>query len=101
MGKNRTIKSIGKIIGNVVVHKILVNHTNRPESLHHLQNEVNTYRDNVFGVVQEYNWNESDKERIYQESIKSFKNRIQKYPDIKYTKKEAIKLIHETINEII
>lgn len=101
MGKNRTIKSIGKIIGNMVVHKILVNKTNRPESLHHLQSEVNTYRDNVFGIAQEYNWNDSDKQEIFNESLKTFKIRIQKYPDIKYTIKEAEKLIKETINEVI
>ncbi len=92
---------MGKIIGNIVVHKILVNHTNRPESLHHLRSEVNTYRDNVFGIAQEYNWNESDKNKIKEESSKEFKNRMQRYPDVKYALKEANKLIDETINEII
>jgi hypothetical protein len=101
MGKNKTIKSIGKIIGNIVVHKILVNKTNRPESLHHLQSEVSTYRDNVFGIAQEYNWNDSDKQEIFNESIRTFKNRIQKYSDIKYTIKEAEALIHETIDQFI
>jgi len=101
MGKNRTIKSVGKIIGNIVVHKILVNKTNRPESLHHLQSEVNTYRDNVFGIAQEYNWNDSDKQEIFNESIREFKSRIQNYPDVKYTMKEAKALIRETINEVI
>jgi len=101
MGKNRIIKSMGKVIGNIVVHKILVNHTNRPESLHYLQSEVNTYRDNIFGIVQEYNWNESDKHKIKEESLREFKNRIEKYQDIKYTQKEADDLIDEIINDVI
>ncbi len=101
MGKNKTIKSIGKIIGNIVVHKLLVNKTNRPESLHHLQSEVNTYRDNVFEIAQEYNWNDSDKQKIFNESIRAFKSRIQKYSNVRYLMKEAKALIRETIKEVI
>lgn len=101
MGKNRIIKSLGNIIGNVVLHKIKLKHTNRPESVDHLFSEIGTYRDNALEIAQEYNWNESDKQRIKQESIKEFKKRIKKYKDVKFPLKEVEKFIDETINEIL
>jgi len=47
MGKNSAIKSISKCIGNVVLHKLLVEHTNKPESKNHLENEIIEYSANV------------------------------------------------------
>ena len=64
MGKNRVIKILGNIIGNLVVHKILVNYTNKPESLNHLKSEIEAYRDNSLEIAGEYNWNEKDKAKI-------------------------------------
>ena len=51
MGKNRIIKILGNIIGNIAVHKILVKYTNKPESINHLSEEVATYRDNAIGFA--------------------------------------------------
>jgi hypothetical protein len=101
MGKNRVIKSLGNIIGNVVLHKIKLKHTNMPESTNHLFFEIGTYRDNALEIAQQFNWNESDKQRIKQESIKEFNKRIKKYPDVKFTKEELNSLIDETINGCI
>jgi len=102
MGKNRAIKSLGKEIGNIVVHKILVEHTNRPESLHHLKNEVESYRDNAIETSQEFNWNDSDKVKIKQEALNKFKKDMKRYyKDIKFPAEEVDKLIEETIKECI
>lgn len=102
MGKNRVIKILGNVIGNIVVHKILVGHTNKPESLNHLESEVEAYRDNALGIVNKFNWNEEDKKKIKLESFKKFKKDIEKYyNDVKFPMKEAEKLIEKTLMEII
>jgi len=51
MGKNRTIKILGNIMGNLVVHKILVKYTNKPESINHLKSEIEAYRDNSLEII--------------------------------------------------
>ena len=102
MGKNRIIKILGNIIGNIVMHKILVKYTNKPESIPHLSEEVGAYRDNAIETAQEFNWNEKDKNRINQESLKKFKKDMERYyPDVKFPVNESEKLIEETIKEII
>lgn len=101
MGKNRVIKSLGNIIGNVVLHKIKLKHTNRPESVDHLFSEIGTYRDNALEIAQKYNWNESDKQKIKQEAIKEFNKRIKKYKDVKFPINEIEKLIEETLIDIL
>lgn len=101
MGKNRIIKILGNIIGNIVVHKILVKYTNKPESIPHLSEEVGTYRDNALETAQEFNWNEKDKSRIKQEALKKFKKDMKRYySDVKFPINEPEKLIDETIEEI-
>ena len=102
MGKNRIIKSLGKKIGNVVIHKILVKHTNQPESLKHLENEVESYRDSAIETSQEFNWNEKDKVRIKQEALKRFKKDMKRYyKDVKFSNSEVKRVLDETIKECI
>lgn len=60
MGKDRVIKSLGKNIGSLVVHKLLIKYTNNPETLNHLKHEVINYRENTFEISKEFNWNEQD-----------------------------------------
>ena len=101
MGKNRIIKILGNIIGNVVVHKILIKYTNKPESVHHLAEEIGTYRDNALEMAQEFNWNKEDEDKIKREVLKNFNKRIRKYKDVKFPVSEVNKLIDETIKECI
>ena len=101
MGKNRIIKILGNIIGNVVVHKILVKYTNKPESVHHLDEEIGTYRDNALEMTLEFNWNENDINKIKQEVLKNFSKRIKKYKDVKFPISEVNKLTDDTIKEYI
>ena len=58
MGKNSALKTLGKIIGNVVLHKMLAFYTNRPESMSHLLNEEIEYRASAIKSAREFNWNE-------------------------------------------
>jgi|SRR3989344_4709099 len=99
MGKNKAIKSIGRVIGNIVVHKITFKYTNNPESRNHIFSEIGTYRDNALEIAQEFNWNEADKQSIKEESVKEFNRRIKKYNDVQYPEKEVSELIEETIKE--
>lgn len=102
MGKNRVIKILGNISGNIVVHKILVKYTNRLESVHHLESEVEAYRDNALEIVKEFNWNEKDKTKIKSKALKKFtKDMKEYYKDVKFPMKEAEELIEDTINELI
>src|SRR3990170_3046466 len=102
MGKNRTIKILGNIIGNVVVHKIVVKYTHKPESINHMAREVGVYGENAAEVAQEFNWSEKDKIKISQEALKRFNKDMEKYyKDVIFPISEVHKLIDETIEESI
>ena len=98
MGKNSAIKTLGKRIGNVVLHKLLVKYTNRPESVGHLQSEEITYRDSAVKDAKKYNWNESDKNTLKIQAIEFIKNKKdKKYSDVTFSLDEAKKFVDEEI----
>jgi hypothetical protein len=102
MGKNRIIKILGHIFGNIVVHKILIRHTNKPESIHHLSKETEAYGENASEVAEEFNWNDKDKIKIFEEALKRFNNSMKKYySDVNFSEDEVFDLINETIEEFI
>lgn len=101
MGKNRVIHSIGKVIGNVVMHKLLLEHTNKPESKPHLANEIKEYSIDAFEKSQEFNWNETDKKEIIQKAKERINALSKIYPDITFSKEDADKLILETMDEMM
>ncbi len=101
MGKKSAINSLSKIIANVTVHKILVKYTNKPESTNHLDYEIVEYRDMAISKADEFNWNSSDKEKIKSDALKHLKRKMaNKYSDVKFPVKEAIKLLNQTIEEV-
>ena len=100
MGKNRYTKSIGNMIGNVVVHKILKKYTNKPESINHLNYEIVEYRNTAISMADEFNWNESDKEKIKSVALKHFRRKMaRKDKDVKFPMKEAKKLLNQMMKE--
>lgn len=102
MGKNRAIKSLGKNIGNLVVHKILAKYTNKPEAIEHLKHEIIAYRENIEEIAEKFNWNNEDIEEIRLVAIDGFEKEMNKdYPDVKFPLEEAKKLVDETIEEIV
>jgi hypothetical protein len=102
MGKNSTISSLGRIIGNIVVHKIVLKYGKKKESENHTSSEIVAYRDTAIGIGSEFNWNDYDKVEIREEVYKFFiKKMNQKYSHIKYPIKEANYVIDETIKECI
>jgi len=102
MGKNRVIKSLGKNIGKLVVHKILEKYTNNPEAIEHLKHEIIAYKENTKEIAEEFNWSEKDKGEIALEAMDEFEKEMRRdYPDVKFPVDEAEKLIEKTLNEIL
>jgi len=102
MGKKSAINSLSKIIANVTMHKILLKYTNKPESVNHLYYEIIEYRDTAISRAEEFNWNSLDKEKIKSNALKHFKKKMtEKYKDVKFPMKQAIKLLNQTIEEVI
>ena len=102
MGKNRTIRILGNIIGNIVVHKVLVKHTSKPESVSHMTKEVGVYGENASEIAQDFNWNDKDKLKIHEEAVKKFNHNMKKYySDVIFSEIEVPILIDETIEEFI
>ena len=101
MGKNRALKTLGKIIGNVILHKMLAKYTSKPESITHLMNEENEYRVTAISNAKKFNWNEKDKQEIKTIAIGFFKNKSAgKYPDVNLPLEEAKILIDKEIKDL-
>ena len=102
MGKKSAINSLSKIIANVVMHKILLKYTNKPESVNHLHYEIIEYRDTAISKADEFNWNRTDKQEIKLNALECFKRKMAvKYGDVRFPMKEAIKLLDEAVEEAV
>jgi hypothetical protein len=98
MGKNSVIKTLGKRIGNIVLHKLLFMHTNRPESKGHLESEELAYRDSAIKDARKYHWNDEDKKEIKSIAIEFIKNKRQdRYSDVAFSIDEVQTLVEEEI----
>ena len=102
MGKNDVIKSLSKVIANISLHKLLIAHTNRPESRRFLESEIIEYRSVAQIRSLEFNWNETDKKRISEFSLKLLKNmKEKKYHDIEFSDREAEAVIFQTLHDLL
>jgi len=100
MGKNSVIQSLSRCIGNVVMHKLLLAHTNKPESKPKLKHEIEEYGEDALEKAQEFNWNEYDKEEIKEKSIERVHVLAEYYPDVKFEEKELEKFLDETLEDM-
>jgi len=101
MGKNKDLKSLGKVIGNIAIHKALIEHTNKPESKEFLKKEILAYRDSVIKKYETYHWNSKDKEKIKEQAIAyAKKKRSKKYFDTGIIMKDIEDFVLEMINEL-
>ena len=102
MGKNNAVKSLSKVIANISLHKLILMHTNKPESKHFLESEIAEYRSVAQLRSQEFNWNDSDKRMICKISLKILRNtKEKKYPDLEFSDKESEKTVSETVNDLL
>lgn len=98
MGKNRDIESLIRLITNVVVHKIMIKYTNKPESRHFLNSEIIEYSNQTENLAEQHNWNDEDKEYIKEKVLKKIKEMLAfKYQDVKFSLTEAEKMVEEEI----
>jgi len=102
MGKNRVIESLSSLIGNTIVHKILIKETSKPESANHLEFEEIEYRSQAIKKGMLFNWNNDDikllKEEITKKIEQKFKN---KYSGIEMPKEKLQEMIDEEINQVL
>ncbi len=101
MGKNSVIKSLGKCIGNVVLHKLLLKHTNIPESKKHLSDEIRDYGSDAREKAQEFTWADEEKMEIEDKALRRIENIIGNYPDLDYKKSEIRAILLETMQELL
>ncbi|MBI2632708.1 hypothetical protein HYW75_06910 [Candidatus Pacearchaeota archaeon] len=102
MGKNRDRESLIKLIVNTVIHKIVKEHTNRPESVHFLNSEFIEYRTQSEETAKKFNWNSEDKKFIEEIALKKIKEKLsKKYPDVKYEEQEITQELKILIKEIL
>jgi hypothetical protein len=102
MGKNSTIKTIADLIAGMVAHRILIKYTNKPESIHHMESEINNYRGTISNFMTEFNWNSDDKKKILEESKKSLEKELKKphFNDVIFPAMEKDKILDEIIREM-
>jgi hypothetical protein len=102
MGKNRVIDTLTSIIGNVIAHKIVAKHTNKPESVNFLNSEVLTYRDSAIEKALEYHWNADDLKIIEEKSLEKARKILKnKYLNVLFKEEELKEISEETLKEIL
>jgi len=83
MGKNSDIESISNSISKTILHEILVDYTNRLESINHIRKEEIEYRWQSIKKINKINLNDKDKKVIRNKVIRKIKNRLKtKYSDV-------------------
>ncbi len=101
MGKNRNREALIRTIINTIVHEILAEHTNKPESGHFLKSEVIEYRSQAKKKTEKHNWNNEDIAYIKENALKRIKERLDnKYSDIEYSETEAKEKLENFLNKI-
>ena len=70
MGKNSDIASISNSIGTTILHELLVEYTNREESISHLMKESIEYRGQSIKKIDKVNLNDKDKQKIKEKVIR-------------------------------
>ena len=101
MGKDRVIKTIGKLIGGMTAHKILIKYNLTPKSDNHLRAKAQTYGGQIEDNLEEYHWNNYDREKIKIEAQKSLRKELKKkhFIGVKFPNNEKNILLNETFNE--
>ena len=83
MGKNSDIESASNSISNTLLHEILIDYSNKPESLTHLTSEEIEYQGQSMKKVSKVNFNDKDKKIVRNKVIKKIINRLKtKYSDV-------------------
>ena len=99
MGKNSDIESISNSLSKTILHKILIEYTNRLEPAHHLVNEEIEYRGQSMKKIDKRKLNNEDKKKIINKVLKKIINRLKlKYSDININIDIIKRIVDEEIN---
>jgi len=99
MGKNSDIISISNSIGTTILHEIIAEHTNKPESITHLTTEYFEYRGQSIRKIDRINLNDKDKKQIRIKVIRKIENTLKtKYQDVKVSQEEIFKKVDEELS---
>src|SRR3989344_597636 len=102
MGKNSDRESLIRLIVNTVVHEIVLDRTNKPESKNFLASEVIEYRSQTEKTAKKHHWNIDDKALIEQKAQTKVKERlVLKYSDISYQEQDIINKLNLIINKFL
>ena len=83
MGKNSDTESLSNSISKTILHEILLEYSNKPESKNHLKKEEIEYRGQSMKKISKINLKDNDKKVIRDKVIRKIKNRLKtKYNDI-------------------
>ena len=101
MGKNRDKESLIRLLANTIVHKIVLKHTNRPESKKFLSMEIIEYSGQTGKMAEQHTWNIGDKAYIIKKALKKIKEKLgSKYSDVSYNPKEVEILLDKELIEL-
>lgn len=90
MSKKKQLENLAVLIGLRAAHEILIEFTNKPESIKHLRSEVDNYSDLSFELA-EGNWNKDDIKKIKELAKKRCNKKLKEYEDINcYNKVDGV-----------
>jgi hypothetical protein len=98
MGKNSDITSISNSLGITILHEIVVENTNKLETIPHLRKEISEYRGQSLKKLDKTNLNEKDKKQIKEKVVRKIQSILRsKYPDIKVSQKDIKKRVDKEL----
>lgn len=101
MGRNKDIESISSSLANTILHVIIAVHTNKTESINHLNKEEIEYRAQSLKKINEMNLTDNDKKAIKEKIIRKIKNKlVSKYPDISVSEESINNAANEELELI-
>jgi len=98
MGKNSDIESISNSLSKTILHELVIEYGNRPESIPRLKKEAVEYGGQSIKKISKINLNDRDKKVIRDKVIRKIENDLKrKYNDIKVPKEAISKKVDEEL----
>ncbi|MBI2136799.1 hypothetical protein HYU06_07035 [Candidatus Woesearchaeota archaeon] len=87
MSKQKQLGNLAGFIGMRAAHEIMIELTNKEESVRHMEKEIETYDVLIFKLAKG-NWNQDDIKEIKKLAIKRCNKKLEEYKDISEKKYE-------------
>lgn len=100
MSKQSEKENLAKFVGLWAAHIILVEITDRPESVERMESEIGNYREMSAHLVHK-NWNREDLDEIRELAIKRCEKKLEGYDDLDERRFDMIEeAVEGVMNEI-